>query len=103
MAVPLLTYGSESWVTRAKDKSNLQSAEMRFLRRVKGCTKRERIRNVDIREELDIYNINEFIEEIRDRWREHLNRMSTTRVPVMVNKYRPRGQRSVGRPLKRWR
>jgi hypothetical protein len=33
----------------------LQAAEMRFLRRVKGCTRADRIRNVDIRAELNIY------------------------------------------------
>jgi hypothetical protein len=36
---------------------------MRFLRRVKGCTRADRIRNVDIRAELNIYNINNRLEE----------------------------------------
>jgi len=36
---------------------------MRFLGRVKGCTRADRIRNVDIRAELNIYNINNRLEE----------------------------------------
>jgi hypothetical protein len=37
-----------------KDKDKIQAAEI-FLRRVKGCTRADRIRNVDIRAELNIY------------------------------------------------
>jgi hypothetical protein len=55
MTVPTLSYGSESWVIWKKDKDKIQAAEMRFLRRVKGCTRADRIRNVDIRAELYIY------------------------------------------------
>jgi hypothetical protein len=71
MAVPVLSYGSESWVTSKKDKDKIQAAEMRFLRRVKGCTRTDRIRNVDIRAELNIYNINNRLEENREKWEQH--------------------------------
>jgi hypothetical protein len=46
MAVPILTYGSKSWVISKKDKDKIQATEMRFLRRVTGCTGVDRIRNV---------------------------------------------------------
>jgi hypothetical protein len=67
MAVPILPYGSESWVTSKKDKDKIQAAKMRFLRRVKGCTRADRIRNVDIRAELNIYNINNRLEENKEK------------------------------------
>ena len=102
MAVPLILYGSESWIERKRDKSNIQSAEMRFLRTVKGCTRRDHIKNDDIREELGIFNLNEKIEEYREKWRLHLKRMNGDRIPVVVNNYRPSGRRDVGRPRKRW-
>jgi hypothetical protein len=63
MAVPVLSYGSESCVISKKDNDKIQAAEMRFLRRVKGCTRADRIRNIDIRAELNIYNINNRSEE----------------------------------------
>ncbi|XP_039275024.1 uncharacterized protein LOC120349129 [Nilaparvata lugens] len=47
MAAPLLLYGSESWVTSKPLESKVQAAEMRFLRRTKGCDRRDHIRNED--------------------------------------------------------
>lgn len=102
MATPVLMFGSESWVVRERDKGKIQTAEMRFLRGVKGCTKRDHLRNEDIRGELGIYNINEKIEEYRENWRSHLNRMGNGRMPASVHNYQPRGRRDVGRPRKRW-
>jgi hypothetical protein len=61
MATPTLLYGSETWILNARDKSRIQASEMRFLRSVKGCTREDKIRNEEIREELRIYNISEKI------------------------------------------
>lgn len=36
----------------------IQTSEIKFLRRVKGCTQLYKIKNDDIRPDLDIYNIN---------------------------------------------
>lgn len=102
MAVPILTYGSESWIMNARNKSNIQAAEMRFLRSVKGCTRTDRLRNVEIREELEIFNVNDKIEEYRHNWRQHITRMKEERIPKIILNYHPRGRRDVGRPKKRW-
>lgn len=102
MAVPVLTYGSESWIIKERDKSKLQAAEMRFLRRVKGCTRRDLIRNEDIRKELNIYNINDKVEDYKGKWKEHLSRMDNERIPALIQQYQPKGKRDVGRPRKRW-
>lgn len=53
IAVPTLLDGSETWTTKTEE-SRIQALEMRFLRRVKGCTKLDRLRNRDIRTELFI-------------------------------------------------
>ena len=52
MAVPMLLYGTESWITRKRDKNRIQAAEMKFLRSAKGCSEQDRFRNEEIREEL---------------------------------------------------
>jgi hypothetical protein len=54
MAIPSLLYGSEGWILGCKDESSKQSAEMKFLRAVKGCTRLDHIRNEKIREELGV-------------------------------------------------
>jgi len=43
VARPTLLYGSETWVTTTRDMTGLEAAEMRFLRSVKGCTRRQMI------------------------------------------------------------
>lgn len=103
MAVPLLLYGSETWVINKKISSRIQSAEMSFLRRTKGCTRLDHIQNEDIRNELQIYAIHDKIQQYRNNWKQHLYRMDQTRLPRLVFQYRPTGHRDVGRPRKRWR
>jgi hypothetical protein len=55
------------YIKKKKDEDRTQAAEIRFLRRVKGCTRVDRIRNIDIRAELNIYNINYRLEENKEK------------------------------------
>ena len=50
--VPMLRYGCETWTTLKRHENRLQSTEVRFLRRVEGVTKLDRVRNEDIRQRL---------------------------------------------------
>ena len=43
IAVPVLLYGSESWVLKKKDESLIQGGAMKFLRAVRGVTRLEQI------------------------------------------------------------
>ena len=102
MAVPMLAYGSETWTLNKKQQSKIQASEMKFLRSVKGCTKRDLITNQSIREELGIFNMNERLKDLKQNWKEHVERMPDTRLTKQLIQYYPRGRRSVGRPRKRW-
>ena len=64
MATPQIMYGSETWTDNRRQNSQIQAAEMRFLRRVKGCTRLDRYRNEDIRQELNIYRLTQKIKKI---------------------------------------
>jgi hypothetical protein len=68
---PALTYGRESWVPSQKDNSRIQATEMKILRRVKGITKLDRVRNEDVTKELGIYAMNK-IKQKRTEWRQHI-------------------------------
>ena len=99
---PILTYGCECWTLTSKTRSKIQAAEMRVLRIIKGVTRRDRMRNEDIRKELYIDSILIFVERAQLRWYGHVMRMEENRTPNRWLNWRPRGRRPLGRPRKRW-
>lgn len=99
---PILTYGCESWVLTQRQKSKVQATEMKFLRRIKGVTKRDKIRNVRIREELEVSAVSDFIEQRQLGWWGHLQRMSDSRPVKRVWEARIQTQKKRGRPCQNW-
>ena len=53
----ILTYGCESWVLTKNIKSRIQATEMKYLRRIKGITRRDRVRKEVVRQELKVESI----------------------------------------------
>jgi hypothetical protein len=43
IAVPILVYGSKEWVVKKKDTMKIQFAEIKLLRSVKECIRKDRI------------------------------------------------------------
>jgi hypothetical protein len=84
-----------------KDSSRMQATEMKFLRRVEGITKLDRVRNEDVRKEFGIYAMNDKIKQKRTEW-QHKDRMNNERLTIQIREYSPRGRRTVGRPRRRW-
>ena len=81
MAVPVLMYGSENWSLNQSDKRKIAAAEMRFLSPTVGYTLLDKKRSSDIREKLDIFNINDKLTQYKINWREHIQRMDDNRIP----------------------
>jgi len=102
VARPSLLYGNETWVTTQRDMTRLEAAEMRFLRRVTGYTRLDKIRSEVIRKELEISGIQDVRTKYKQNWINHLERMDNTRLPKHALNYTPRGRRDRGRPRKRW-
>ena len=59
----ILLYGHESWILTKMLKSMITAADMKVLRLVKGVTRRDRVRNADIYEDLKIKPIIETIQQ----------------------------------------
>lgn len=100
--VPTLTYGAESWPLQDKHKSRITAAEMRYLRRIVGRTRRDRVRNVTTREELETEPLVETIQRKQLRWYGHVVRMREERLPRKIMEARREGKRRRGRPRLTW-
>ena len=52
MVVPTLLYGCETWRILKRHESKLQGFEMMCLRRVEGVTRKDRVKNEEVRKTL---------------------------------------------------
>jgi hypothetical protein len=93
LARPVLSYGRETWTIRRTDERRLISAEMRFLRRTAGYSCWNHRRNEDVLTELQMSQITEFIYQYRTNWKEHVDRMSSDRIPKVILKYQPKREK----------
>ena len=89
---PIPTYGHESWTLTTKTRSQIQAAEMRVLRLIKGVTRLDRLRNEDIRRELEVEDILRFVERGQLRWYGHVKRMDENRYPKKYMDWIPEGR-----------
>ena len=99
--VPTLTYGHELWVMTERIRSRIQASEMSFLRRVAGCSLRDRVKSSVTQEELQVEPLLLHIERSQLRWL-GLFRMPPGRLPREVFLACPARRRSWGRPRTRW-
>lgn len=100
--VPSLIFGSESWILSRRLKSQLQATEMKFLRKIKGVTRKDKIRNEVIREELGAQAVLEQIGKQQLKWFGHLVRMNKERPVKNIWEARSMKKRNRGRPRKTW-
>ena len=99
---PILTYGQESWILTERTRSRVQAAEMRFLRKIMGVTRLDRVRNTVIRETLGVEPLLLLVEKAQLRWYGHVLRMAPDRMARTIFTAVPDGRRPVGRPRTRW-
>jgi hypothetical protein len=78
---PILLYGSESWQARGRDICKITASEMKCLRRISHKTKRDLIRNQNIRDDLQQPPIEKRLAQRQLRWFGYLSRMNEVRKP----------------------
>jgi hypothetical protein len=94
--------GAEIWTLNTQQANKLLATEMEFWRRSARKSRKEKVRNVTIREIMEVRkNILEVTEEKRLRWFGHVKRMPGNRLPLKVLEREPEGTRRRGRPKKR--
>jgi len=72
---------------------------MDALRRSSRISRKDRIRNVTIRQQI---GLEEEIEQNQLTWYGHVQRMAEGRLPKIVLKWMPKQNRARGRPKKNW-
>src|ERR1700733_15187009 len=82
-----LLYGSDCCCLRKEDERRLLVAEMSWLRRIRGRSRREKIRNEITRKELGAEEtVLERIRKGRLKWFGHIARMNNNRLPIAALK-----------------
>ena len=69
VVVPTLVYGCEAWVLKDRDKTRLQAAAMKVLRRVVDVTRLDCVRNKVIKERLKQEAVVAQVKRRREVWR----------------------------------
>ena len=80
MVVPTLLYGSETWTLQRRHRSKIQAMEMRYLRRVEGVTRMDRLANEDIRRRLGVEAVLEVADRKKKEWRKKIEEMPQERL-----------------------
>jgi hypothetical protein len=93
---PAMLYGAEYWPTKRRHIQQLSVAEMRMLRWICGNTRRDRVRNNDIREKLGVAPVEEKLVQHRLRWFGHIQRRPTE-APIHNRVIRRSGNEKRGR------
>lgn len=104
LIAPILLYGSECWTMRKEDERRISVAEMSWLRKIRGVSRLQHIRNEDIRSQLGVRET--MVERVKTRrlqWFGHVSRMNSERLPYLALHTQLEGNRSRGRQRTRWR
>ena len=97
-AAPVLTYGCQTWVLRKQDTRRIQTAANKFLRRLKGRSLCDQIRNEDVRAELGMYTMDDRIRQCSLQWKQCIQRMSDNCLIKQVGNYRSQRRRDLVGP-----
>jgi len=98
-----LLYGSETLRLTENNKIRVEATEMDALRRSSMISRKERIRNVTIRQQIGLEEpIIREIEQNQLTWYGHIQRIAEGRLPKIVLKWMPKEKRSRGRLKENW-
>jgi len=101
--VPVVMYGSEVWRLNARKRKKVEVFEMKGLRAVCGVSRRDRVRNVRIKEQCAWgRGMIERAEQSMLRWFGHVCRMNDGRLAKKVLISEVEGVRGRGRPRGGW-
>jgi hypothetical protein len=90
------------WALIRSYKRKIETAEIRFLRRVAGYTRRDEISNLTILSDIQIFYIKDKIKDTKNECHDHIQRMGPYIIVHKAAEYKPTGHRDIGRSTRRW-
>ena len=103
LVLSIILYAAETWTLRKRDQDRLLSFEISCQRRILGISRRDRIRNNNIHQKLDLETtIMDRIHSRRPTYYGHVIRMWNNRLPLITLFGSTNGTRPQGRSPKRW-
>ena len=97
-----LLNGFDTWRLTENNKRQMEATEMDALRRSSRISRKDRIRNVTIRQTGLEETIIKETEQNQLTWYGHVQRMAEERLPKIALKWIPKQKRARGRPKKNW-
>ena len=98
-----ITYAAETGCLKAKMVAKLNSKEMDFWRRSVRLSRKDKIRNIIIKQKMNVTrSLLDDINTKQLKWYEHVQRMEEGRLPKQAMKWNPPGRRKRGRPKLSW-
>lgn len=76
---------------------------MNTLRSIIGKTRRDGVRNKEVRDQCEIIDINKFVKGRKKEWNNHVTRLRDDRITKIARDMKPLGRRGIGRPQQRWK
>jgi hypothetical protein len=98
-----IAYAAETWFLKAKTVAKLNSTEMEFWRRSARISRKDKIRNITIKQRMNVTR--SLLDDIKTKQPQcygHFQRMEEGRLPKEVIKWRPPGSRKRRRPKLTW-
>ena len=99
---PVSLYASECWAAKTTDENAMSTAEMKILRWSCGVTRKDKIRNREIRKRMKIAPIKDVMRSNRLRWYGHISRRDENHVCRTIQVLQVAGKGKRGRPKKTW-
>ena len=99
LVLSIATYGCETWTLKKKDDQRLLVFKMACLRKIRGVTRLDKVRNTAIRESLNLHiSIVNRVRAKQVSYFGHVKRMPSFRYPAIILDGIIPGKRPRGRP-----